>query len=179
MAEIIYIMVIYRHIDPNTSDEHTASIFFTENGETKFLEINGTHLQDTWHHNPEGKGKCFPHACLKGVWRSGCLILVLDRLVSCPSHFTSIERTPKSPMNRFGGTQNQFRCFGKEVNLLHLLEVKLQFICCPACSLLIILTMLTQLLKVILVHDKALTSCEKHILCSRMPQNQTNTPLVI
>jgi len=97
-----------------------------------------------------------------------------------PCHFTPSERTPKSPMNRrLGGTHNQFRCFGKEVNLLHLLEVKLQFICWLACSLLIILTTLTQLLTVILVQDRALTSCEKHILCSRMPENQTYTPLVI
>jgi hypothetical protein len=39
--------------------------------------------------------------------------------------------------------------------------------------------MLTQLLKVILVYDNALTSCEKYILCRRMPENQTYTPLVI
>jgi len=97
-----------------------------------------------------------------------------------PCHFTPSDRTPKSPMyRRLGGAQNQFRCFGKEVNLLQLLEVKLEFICCPACSLIIVLTMLTQLLTVILVQDRALTSCEKHILCSRMPENQTYTPLVI
>ena len=30
-----------------------------------FLEITGTHLQDTWCHNPEGKGKFFPMHAMK------------------------------------------------------------------------------------------------------------------
>jgi hypothetical protein len=87
---------------------------------------------------------------------------------------------PQYPVNRkLGGTQTQFRCSGEEVNLLNLLEVTLQFTFCSVCSLLIILIKLSQLPHIILVHDKALTSCEKHILCSRMPENQTYTSLVI